>query len=178
MSVALYESIAKAVAMISFLFVFCSWLFSLSHIAVCGIFFASVIWWFGTLFRILRFFTSFKRQLAPDFPSTFYGAITLLWCTDFQTKFFVVIHKTRSSPQWWSGRSTTSHDVLNLWSPIYDPSVWGTWGSGWPHSVARPCIPVSSPLAHMAYLLPFLSYLADSKCVSSRPTRIRWQIPL
>ena len=28
------------------------------------------------------------------------------------------------------------HDVLNLRSPIYDPSVWGTWGSGWAHSVA------------------------------------------
>ena len=21
------------------------------------------------------------------------------------------------------------HDLLNLWSPIYDPSVWGEWGS-------------------------------------------------
>ena len=30
--------------------------------------------------------------------------------------------KTRSSPQWWSDRSTTPHEVLNLWSPIYDPS--------------------------------------------------------
>ena len=50
------------------------------------------------------------------------------------------IEITRSSPQWWSGRLTTPHDVLNLWSPIYDPSVWDTWGSGWAHSVARPCI--------------------------------------
>ena len=64
--------------------------------------------------------------------------------------------RTRSSPQWWSGRSTTPHDVLNLWSPIYDPSVWGTWGSGWAHSVVRPCIPISSLLIHMAYLLPSL----------------------
>ena len=22
------------------------------------------------------------------------------------------------------------HDVLNLWSPICDPSVWGMWGQG------------------------------------------------
>ena len=33
---------------------------------------------------------------------------------------------TKLSPQWWSGRSTTPYDVLNPWSPIYDPSVWGT----------------------------------------------------
>ena len=32
---------------------------------------------------------------------------------------------TRSSPQWSSARSTTPHDVLNMWSPIYDSSVWG-----------------------------------------------------
>ena len=38
--------------------------------------------------------------------------------------------KTRSPSQWWSGHSTTPHDVLNLWSPIYDPSVWGMWGVG------------------------------------------------
>ena len=24
----------------------------------------------------------------------------------------------------------TSHDVLNLWLPIYDPSVWGNLGIG------------------------------------------------
>ena len=27
-----------------------------------------------------------------------------------------------------SGRSTTRHDVLNLWAPICDPLVWGTRG--------------------------------------------------
>ena len=26
-------------------------------------------------------------------------------------------------------RSTTPHDVLNMWPPICDPSVWGTWES-------------------------------------------------
>ena len=25
---------------------------------------------------------------------------------------------------------TTSHDVLNMWSLICDPSAWGTWESG------------------------------------------------
>ena len=59
--------------------------------------------------------------------------------------------KTRSS-QWWSGRTTTPHNVLNLWSPIYDPSVCGSWGLEWAHSVARPCIPISFPLRYMVYL--------------------------
>ena len=36
--------------------------------------------------------------------------------------------------------------VLNLWSPMYDLSVWDTWGSGWAHSVARPWIPISMTL--------------------------------
>ena len=88
--------------------------------------------------------------------------------------------KTRSSPQWGSGRSTTRHNALNLWSPIYDPSVWGTCRSGWAHSVARLCIPNSSPLTHMVYFLPFWSYLAGPKSVSVRPSvpPTRWQIPL
>ena len=77
---------------------------------------------------------------------------------------------TRSSPQWRPGRSTTPHDVLNLWSPIYDLSVFGMWGSGWAHSVSRPCIPISSPLTHMVYLLPFSSYLAGSKSFPARPS--------
>ena len=36
------------------------------------------------------------------------------------------------------GRSTTAHDMLSLSSPISNPSVWGRWGSGWRHSIARP----------------------------------------
>ena len=42
--------------------------------------------------------------------------------------------------------------VLNLWLPIYDPSVWDTWGSGRAHLVVRPCIPISSLLTHMVYI--------------------------
>ena len=53
-----------------------------------------------------------------------------------------------------------------------------TWGSGWAHSIARPWVPISFPLTHMIYLVPFLSYLAGSKSVSARPTLMRWQIPL
>ena len=34
--------------------------------------------------------------------------------------------------------------------------------------VIRPCIPISSPVTHMAHILPFLSYLAGSKSVSAR----------
>ena len=71
-------------------------------------------------------------------------------------------------------------DVLNLWSPICDTSVWGTWGSGWAHSAARPWVPTSSPLTHIVHLLPFFSYLASTKSVYTRPfvlpPRIRWQI--
>ena len=44
-------------------------------------------------------------------------------------------------------------------------------------SIARPWVPISSLLTHMAYLLPFLSYLSDSNNVSAgppaSPTRIR-----
>ena len=66
--------------------------------------------------------------------------------------------KTRSSPQWWSGRSTTSHGVFNLWSLIYVPSVWVQ------------CIPINSLLTNMVDLLPFLSYSAGSKSVSVCPS--------
>ena len=65
--------------------------------------------------------------------------------------FSTRMRRTRSSPQWWSGRSTIPHDVLNLWLPIYDASVWGTWGLQWAHSVACPWVPISYPLTHKVY---------------------------
>ena len=46
----------------------------------------------------------------------------------FVCNWLLIEKYTRSSPQWWSSRSTTLHDVLNLWSPIYDHSVWGYLG--------------------------------------------------
>ena len=45
--------------------------------------------------------------------------------------------------------------------------LWSTWGLESAHSVAHPCIPISSLLAHMVYLLPFLSYLAGSESVTA-----------
>ena len=56
---------------------------------------------------------------------------------------------------------------------------WRTWGSGTGHSIARPCVPITSPLTHMVYFLPFTSYSAGSKSVfAAHPTRIRRQLPL
>ena len=69
------------------------------------------------------------------------------------------------------------HDVLNLWLPSYNPSVWGYVGIGMSLFISRPCIPISFLLTHMVYILPFLSYLDGSRSVSARrQTRIRWQI--
>ena len=75
------------------------------------------------------------------------------------------VNFTRSSPQWWSGRSTTAHDVLNLWSLICGPSAWGTWRLRiwWAQLVVYPLVSTSSLLIHKVYLLPFFSYLAGSK---------------
>ena len=36
-------------------------------------------------------------------------------------------------------------------------------GPGWAYSIARPWVPISSPLTHMVYLLLFVGYLAGSK---------------
>ena len=86
--------------------------------------------------------------------------------------------RTRLSPQWWSGRLTTQHDVLTMWLPIwlqfrrgtFRPSGLGDMGGrGWAHSIASPWVANSSLLTHMVHLLPFLSYLAGSKSVSVRP---------
>ena len=61
--------------------------------------------------------------------------------------------------------------MLNLRSPIYNPSVWGyVWGRGWARSTDHPWVPISSLLTHMVYLFPFLSYLASSKSVSAHPS--------
>ena len=59
--------------------------------------------------------------------------------------------------------------MLNVWSPIYGPSVRVRGGIGMSSLVARPSIAISSILTHMVYLLPFISYLAGTKSVSVRP---------
>ena len=56
------------------------------------------------------------------------------------------------------------YDVLNLWSSIYDPSAWVRGD----RDELIPII-ISSQLAYMVYLLPFLSYVAGSKSVTVRP---------
>ena len=48
--------------------------------------------------------------------------------------------------------------------------LWGHGGQGRVHSIARPWVPIGSPLPHMVYLLPFTSYLAGSKSVSVLPS--------
>ena len=57
---------------------------------------------------------------------------------------------------------------------LFDPLVrgvrWAVGGRGWVHSIACPWVHISSPLTHMVYLLPFSSYLAGPKSVSSRPS--------
>ena len=45
-------------------------------------------------------------------------------------------------------------------------------------SFGSPPMGSCAPLTHMVYLSPFLSYLSGFKSVSTRPTQIRWQIPL
>ena len=43
----------------------------------------------------------------------------------------------------------------------------GVWR--WAHSIAQLWVPISSPLTHTVYLLPFFSYLAGSESVFVRP---------
>ena len=55
---------------------------------------------------------------------------------------------------------------------LFDPrfgELGGVGSRGLAHSIARLCVPISSPLTHMVYILPFLSYLAGSKSGSVRP---------
>ena len=61
---------------------------------------------------------------------------------------------------------TTPRDVLNLCPLIYGTSVWGTWGSGWAHSVAP----------HGFILAPHWHTWSLQKHFHPSPTR--WQIPL
>ena len=102
--------------------------------------------------------------------------------------------KTRSS-HWWLGCSTTAHIVLNLrsliwgiiecallilsstsnrlaetWKEDFSTPGLGVRGREWAHSIVRPWVPISSPLTHLVYLLPILSYLAGFKSVCTCPS--------
>ena len=104
---------------------------------------------------------------------------------------------TRSSSQWWSGCSTTTHILCSSSLHYFTTSQWvikfavltvlstsnrlavdfstpglgvqGFGGYGWTRLIACLWIPISSPLTHMVDLLPILSYLAGSKSISARP---------
>ena len=57
----------------------------------------------------------------------------------------------------------------------FRPTVWEfgahTCGWGWAHPITRLRVPIDHTLTHVVCLLPFLSYLAGSNCVSAtRPS--------
>ena len=86
----------------------------------------------------------------------------------------LVKYKLIQGDHWWSDSSTTPHDEINLWSPIcYTSTPFGVRGGRvWIHSIAHSCVPpISSPMTHMVYLLPCLSYkLAPKAFLSARPS--------
>ena len=50
--------------------------------------------------------------------------ITTHICVANRLRSLATTTDTRSSPKWWSGRSTTPHDVLNLWSHMWYLTVF------------------------------------------------------
>ena len=84
-----------------------------------------------------------------------------------QTKTDKVITTVVMRPLDDPTRCAQSH----LWSPICDPLVKGTWGSGM-GSLSNPPMysSIGSLFTHIVYLLPLLSYLTGSKSVSVRPS--------
>ena len=69
-----------------------------------------------------------------------------------------------------TGKYFHSTKRLQFQRGTFRPPGLGAWGRGWAHSIAHLWVPISSPLTHMVYLLPFLSYLAGSKRVAARPS--------
>ena len=61
-----------------------------------------------------------RRQLFIALVSIVYLGVLPIHKLIFVYTSFIL---TRSSRQWWSGRSTNAHDVLNLWSPICNPWI-------------------------------------------------------
>ena len=49
----------------------------------------------------------------------------------------------------------------NLKGDFSTPRFGGLRSQGWTHSIAHPWVPINSPLTHVVYLLPFLSYLTS-----------------
>ena len=62
----------------------------------------------------------------------------------------------------------------NLKEGLFSTSQFGAprGGWGWAYSKTRAWVLISSPLTHIVYLSPFLSYLAGSKSVSAHPSNL------
>ena len=61
--------------------------------------------------------------------------------------------------------------LLNLWSPIYDPSVWGTWDGDWNELIRQ--LAHGFLLAshwHVRHISPFFELLTGPKSISARPS--------
>ena len=65
-----------------------------------------------------------------------------------------------------------THITCSLWrGRRFATPRFGIRGSrGWAHLVASPLLSIRSPLTHMVYPLPLLSYLVDFKSISARPS--------
>ena len=59
--------------------------------------------------------------------------------------------------------------MLNLWSPISHPSVWGTWSRGWAHSIANPWVPISSPLTNILFVFSYNLHIISKNCQLPAP---------
>ena len=123
---------------------------------------------------------SFKRQLTPNFnllTANTIQCISCVECTGIENIKFLIKNKVITTMVIWPLDDPTwcAESVIADLRPL---GLRYVWGRGWFPSIARLWVPISSPLTHMAYLLPFSSDLAGSKSVSARLTRIRWQILL
>ena len=91
----------------------------------------------------------------------------------------VLQKKTKSSPQWWSGRSTTTHDVLKSVVADFQPPFWGTWRLGI-SSFDSPHGLLLAPYWHIRSISYrfWVIQLSPKVFPLVRPTLIWWQIPL
>ena len=89
------------------------------------------------------------------------------------------LKRTRSSPQWWSGCSTTTHIVLDLLSLI-----WGLWPCFWSlhHFTTSQCVlkcvlltfSLSSNRLAAIWNRDFSGFLLAPRCLSRRFELFSW----
>ena len=88
---------------------------------------------------------------------------TIVYCITCQCILKCIDRHFRQPPIGW----------LKFESGTYRRTIWvragGRGGRGLAHSITHRWVLSSSPLTHVVYLLPFLSYLADSKSISTSP---------